>query len=263
MLPNGLFGNRSKKISLQSIDVCMIVYNEAQFIEACLLALKPYFKRLVVLDMESEDRTVDIIRSAFGSEAKILTQPRRELLDKGFAYARNKVSAAASSKWVLHVDADELLKPPKADYVAIDPSDFAGRAAKITRRNLIGSEPKIYAPEALAAYETSSIEHHVRLYKRQYSMRWESFLHEELWFENLRCVDVAPDCDLSFDHVSHFRDFAAKQAKEDFYAWILMRVYDNLDLQHLMREYYTTDFIPNNIDRFREMAKRFTEKCSR
>ncbi|WP_083967206.1 glycosyltransferase [Methylosinus sp. R-45379] len=247
-------------VNLGEIDVCLIVFNEELFLEKCLLRLAPYFQRIYVLDMGSTDRTIDIIRDIYGDRAEIVVQPRSDLFENGFAHARNRVTQAATRSWVLHIDADELLAPLDADVISFESAPDAAAAAKILRHNLIGEIPADYEPETLRGMAKSSTEHQVRLFKKQPDVRWESFLHEEIWIGDRRAHEIVGASNLVVDHLSAFRPHADRDEKELFYAWILMRVHDNPDLQRYMREFYTQEYIPHNLERFRAMAKIFAEK---
>jgi glycosyltransferase involved in cell wall biosynthesis len=246
-------------VDREGIDVCLITFNEELFIEKCLLAIRSCFKRVFVLDMLSTDRTMEVVRDIFGDNATILSQPRHELFEKGFAHARNKISAASVSPWVLQIDADELLVPFEGQ-VVFEPPPRGALAARTSRRNLIGEPPADYDPATLASYTTDSTEQHVRLYKKSKDVRWESFLHEELWIGDIDAFSVSGLSNLTLNHLSHFRPHADKHEKETFYGWMLYKVYQDKNLQKNMREFYTGEFIPNNLERFREMSERFSEK---
>jgi glycosyltransferase involved in cell wall biosynthesis len=245
------------RVDFDDIDICMIAFNEEGFVEMSLRRLEPHFERLKLLDMESTDRTVEIAKSIFGARADIVSQPRRALLESGFAAARNSIAAHASKSWVLHVDADELLAPP--DRLIIDFGGGPGECARVTRRNLLGA-PGDFEPATLAALATSSVEQHVRLYRRAPHMRWESFLHEELWSGAGHAHTTSGLSNLTFDHVSAFRSHAERVEKEDLYAWILLRVQERPELQKNMQRFYLDEYIPANLEQFRFRANRFSKK---
>jgi glycosyltransferase involved in cell wall biosynthesis len=247
-------------VNLGDVDVCLIVFNEELFLEKCLLRLAPYFQRIYVLDMGSTDRTIEIIHDIYGERAEIVAQPRSDLFENGFAHARNKITQATIRPWVLHIDADELLAPLESDVISFESGPEFSAAGKVVRHNLIGEAPVDYDPEILRGLARSSTEHQVRLFKKQQGVRWESFLHEEIWIDDRRAHEHVGEVNLVLDHLSAFRPMADREEKELFYAWILMRVHDNPDLQANMREFYTREYIPHNIERFRAMAKIFAEK---
>jgi glycosyltransferase involved in cell wall biosynthesis len=247
-------------VNLGEVDICLIVFNEELFMEKCLLRLEPFFQKIYVLDMGSTDRTIEIIGDIYGDRAEIVLQPRSDLFENGFAHARNKITQATKRPWVLHVDADELLAPLESDVISFESAPESSAAAKLVRHNLIGEAPVSYEPEILRGLAKSSTEHQVRLFNKQQGVRWESFLHEEIWIDDRRAHEHVGEVDLVLDHLSAFRPMADREEKELFYAWILMRVHDNPQLQSHMREFYTREYIPHNLERFRAMAEIFAEK---
>jgi len=87
------------------ISVVINTYNAEQHLRKCLEAVKD-FDEIVVCDMESTDHTVEIARQ-FGCH--IVTFPKAD--HKSAEPARTFAIQSASSKWVLVVDADEIITP--------------------------------------------------------------------------------------------------------------------------------------------------------
>ena len=87
------------------ISVVINTYNAEQHLKKCLEAVKD-FDEVVVCDMESTDHTVEIAQS-FG--CKVVTFPKAN--HKSAEPARTFAIQSASNKWVLVVDADELVTP--------------------------------------------------------------------------------------------------------------------------------------------------------
>ncbi|MEW6002828.1 MAG: glycosyltransferase, partial [Nitrospirota bacterium] len=87
-----------------SISLCMIVKNEEQNIARALSSVKPVVDEMVVVDTGSTDRTKDIAK-AFG--AKVYDFAWTD----SFSDARNFSLSKASGKWVLVLDADEVISP--------------------------------------------------------------------------------------------------------------------------------------------------------
>ena len=76
------------------LSLCMIVKDEAFFIEECLAAAAPYVDEIVVVDTGSSDGTRDI---AAGYADKLLDFVWIE----DFSAARNAGLAAATGDWIL------------------------------------------------------------------------------------------------------------------------------------------------------------------
>ncbi len=89
----------------QRISVVINTYNAEQHLEKVLQSVRD-FDETVVCDMESTDRTQEIARQ-YG--CRVVTFPKAN--HKSAEPARTFAIQSASSKWVLVVDADELITP--------------------------------------------------------------------------------------------------------------------------------------------------------
>jgi (heptosyl)LPS beta-1,4-glucosyltransferase len=84
------------------ISVVINTLNEEKNLSIALRSVQPWVDEIVVVDMYSSDRTVEIARS-FGAQVHLHSGP-------GFNYAPRAFAVKqASSEWVLVVDADELI----------------------------------------------------------------------------------------------------------------------------------------------------------
>ena len=97
----GVF-DRLSETGTRSISLCMIVKNEERFLPACLASLKPVVDEMIIVDTGSTDRTVDIA-TVFG--ARVLSFP----WNGNFSDARNFSLTSAQGRWILVMDADEIL----------------------------------------------------------------------------------------------------------------------------------------------------------
>jgi glycosyltransferase involved in cell wall biosynthesis len=84
------------------LSLCMIVKDEAFFLEECLASAAPHVDEIVIVDTGSTDGTVEIARRF-----------TEQILDfewiDDFSAARNTGIAAASGDWILVLDADERI----------------------------------------------------------------------------------------------------------------------------------------------------------
>lgn len=86
----------------QTVSLCMIVKDEEAMLPRCLAAVAEFADELIVVDTGSTDRTIEIAES-FG--ATVL----HHAWDGDFAAARNVGLDAATSDWLMYLDADEVL----------------------------------------------------------------------------------------------------------------------------------------------------------
>lgn len=96
---------------MEKISVVINTYNAERYLREVLESLKG-FDEVVVCDMESTDRTLDIARE-YG--CKIVTFPKGE--HKICEPARDFAIHSASNDWVLVVDADELVPDALREYL--------------------------------------------------------------------------------------------------------------------------------------------------
>ena len=90
------------------IALCMIVKNEAAFIERCLASVKPYISSWTIVDTGSTDDTKKLIRKALkGVPGKLL---EREFTDFGTNRTEALTLAKGTADWLLLLDADETVE---------------------------------------------------------------------------------------------------------------------------------------------------------
>lgn len=87
------------------ISVVINTYNAEQHLRKCLEAVRD-FDEVVVCDMESTDHTVEIAREL---GCRVVTFPKAN--HKSAEPARTFAIQSATNKWVLVVDADEIVTP--------------------------------------------------------------------------------------------------------------------------------------------------------
>jgi glycosyltransferase involved in cell wall biosynthesis len=84
------------------ISLCMIVRNESKHLGSCLFHNQPLVDEIILVDTGSSDRTKDV---AFIYNARIFDFPWQN----DFSAARNYSLSKASGRWILILDADELI----------------------------------------------------------------------------------------------------------------------------------------------------------
>ncbi len=86
------------------LSLCMIVKNEEQFLKQCLQSAAGIVDEMCIVDTGSTDRTIEIAAS-FGAKIE------RIEWRNDFAWARNVSLAMATKRWIIVLDADEVLLP--------------------------------------------------------------------------------------------------------------------------------------------------------
>lgn len=86
------------------LSLCMIVKNEETFLSRVLESVKPVVDEMVILDTGSSDRTIDIAQE-YGAKVYHFQWCN------DFSAARNYALQYVQGKWVLVLDADEVLTP--------------------------------------------------------------------------------------------------------------------------------------------------------
>lgn len=161
-----------------SISLCMIVKNEAEFIERCINSVKGLVNQTVVVDTGSSDNTVEIAKR-LGAEVY-----RFEWVDD-FSVARNESLRHAKGDWILVLDADETIAASDLDRIKqlIADNEYDGYA--LMQRNYTNDtyrEDFVWAVND--AYEESSgftgwvPRLIVRLFRNKPEIRFEGVVHE-------------------------------------------------------------------------------------
>jgi hypothetical protein len=89
-------------LAREPLSACLIVLNEQERLPRALSSVS-FCDEVIVVDSGSSDRTVELARAA---GAKVIEHPW-----EGFSIQRNVALDAATSDWILEVDADEQVSP--------------------------------------------------------------------------------------------------------------------------------------------------------
>lgn len=92
----------------QTISATVIALNEERDLPRCLASLA-FADEIVVVDSGSVDRTVEIAKQA---GAKVIVEPWH-----GYGAQKNFAMSRCQSKWVLNIDADEVVTPELRDEI--------------------------------------------------------------------------------------------------------------------------------------------------
>ena len=97
--------------SRPTLSLCMIVRNEEENLGRCLAGVKHLVDEMVIVDTGSTDRTREVAE-AYG--ARVFSHP----WSNDFAAARNYALEKAEGRWILVLDADEVLAPVAPEKLA-------------------------------------------------------------------------------------------------------------------------------------------------
>ncbi|MQL52257.1 glycosyltransferase [Desulfofundulus thermobenzoicus] len=104
----------SPRVIPPEIDVIIVTYNAARYIEACLESLlarnRRYSYRITVVDNASTDGTPDLITTKFPS-----VKLRRSVENLGFACANNLAAADSQGEYVVFLNPDTEVKEGALD----------------------------------------------------------------------------------------------------------------------------------------------------
>jgi len=114
------------------ITVITHTWNEERDIEECLLSARDWADEIIVADMESKDRTVEIAEKYAD---QILSFPFAQVPEP----ARNASLAAARNEWALYLDADERLTPEIKKIIeqAIEKHGHEAAAVQLPYKNFV------------------------------------------------------------------------------------------------------------------------------
>lgn len=144
------------------ITLCMIVKNEERVIRDCLESVKPFFKEIHVLDTGSTDATVQIAKECGAKVGHF------DWIND-FSAARTKSMAAAKSRWIMWMDADDTL-PHECGKAIL-------RAAIDAPEDIIGFVIPVKFVESSG---TGTEVDHVKLIRNVPGLTWEGRIHEQI-----------------------------------------------------------------------------------
>ncbi len=142
------------------LTLCVIARDEEDRIETCLASAARVVDDIVVIDTGSRDRTAEIAREL---GARVIDVPWRD----DFSAARNAGLDAARGRWVLFLDADEVLEPAHGQEL---------------KRRLLRAEVPAFTVEIVSPLGDGEEEvaHVTRLVRALHGIRYEGRVHESV-----------------------------------------------------------------------------------
>ncbi|WIV19072.1 glycosyltransferase [Paenibacillus polygoni] len=148
-------------MSIPTLGVHLIVYNEEKWLGACLEQVHTLADELIIVDTGSTDRSIAIAEE-YG--ATVIRSP----WEHNFAKARNAGLVHANTDWILVLDADEQVIAGQEEIKEFL-SQEEGSQCLIELVNWTGSGPEecihYFAP---------------RVFRNRYGYRYEGLIHEQL-----------------------------------------------------------------------------------
>lgn len=115
---------------MENISVTIITLNEEKNIERCLQSLR-WADEIVVLDTFSSDRTVELCRK--------FTDKVFQEKWHGYGQQKNLCASRTSHRWVLNIDADEVVSPECAQAIQKELQTGPGHPVyQFPRKNFFG-----------------------------------------------------------------------------------------------------------------------------
>lgn len=108
------------------LSLCIAVRNEEKFIHYPLDTAYDFVDEIIIVDGESDDKTVERAKS-YGRKVKIIAVKNEKMFHKN----KQKAIEAARGDWILQLDADEALSPELKEEIK---GIVEGGAARIVKR---------------------------------------------------------------------------------------------------------------------------------
>lgn len=175
------------------ISLAILARNEQQRIHSCISSAQDVVGEVVVLDTGSEDETIDIAQKA---GAKVFHFPWED----DFAAARNRLITHCTGRWILMLDADEILENPGHEWWQDDRNREQADAWWCT----------IYNERVIGGRDQSYQHRLPRLFLNTEALRFKYPVHENLTLENVTTAE-AP---IRIKHSGYNLDQNIRQQKE-------------------------------------------------
>ena len=96
--------DNNQKNKIADLTVVILTYNEEKHIERCILSIKDFVKKIIVIDSNSNDKTLEICKKY---NVEVFQKKFINLADKlNWALENAKID----THWILRLDADEILE---------------------------------------------------------------------------------------------------------------------------------------------------------
>jgi glycosyltransferase involved in cell wall biosynthesis len=149
-----------------TVSLVMIVRDEEANLARCLDSVRGLFDELIIVDMGSTDRTVEIARS-YGARVVHFAWV------DDFAAARNAGLDAATRDYVAWLDADDLVAPEQYE-------PFRAVLAGLSLDRPTAVAMLCHCPPDAVGHGGDTVVDHVRIFPRRPGVRWRYRVHEQV-----------------------------------------------------------------------------------
>jgi glycosyltransferase involved in cell wall biosynthesis len=146
-----------------TLSLCMIVRDEEEMLPRCLETIAPVVDEIIVVDTGSRDATIEIARS-FG--ARVIEHTWTD----SFAEARNISFDAATSDWLMFLDADQVLVSEDAERLRALTGHTWREAFYLVETSYLGETGDGFAA-------TDNV---LRVFRNRPQYRFEGRVHEQI-----------------------------------------------------------------------------------
>lgn len=201
----------------QTISLCMIVKDEADWIGQCLDSVRGLVSEMIVVDTGSTDKTVDIAREKGAAVHKFTWI-------NDFAAARNLSLSLATGDWILVLDADETLDA--GDFEKIRRLINSSDSCYLMTQRHYTEDPRLsnYVPcsgqhksweKSYSGYFESSL---VRLFPRHPDIKYVGYVHELVEYSlKDHPVFKISHSEILIHHYGHTPEVLTKKNKRNLY----------------------------------------------
>ena len=178
------------------VSACLIVKDEEESLPACLASLVALVDEVVVYDTGSTDSTRDLARDA----GAVVVEG---YWDDDFGRARNAALDHCTGRWILWIDADEVVE---------------GDVAALRRRLAAATQPEGYVVlienEMGTGWNSRSVHPACRLFRRDVG-HWTGHLHEQVCGPDGRPLVLEPQEDVRILHHGYTDAMMSRRHKAD------------------------------------------------
>ena len=214
---------RQKRGKHPLLSLCMIVKDEAEFLDICLASVEGLVDEIVVVDTGSKDSTVSVARK-WG--ARVVMHKWSD----DFSVARNRALKLAHGRWILSLDCDEVLSNQDHSYLRKLLKTTKADAFRITTRNYCKNNNNEGWERCLGQYSEERKysgwfpSTKVRVWRNRDNICYEGVVHELVEPSLVRLGAEILDCDIPIHHYGYVEK---KRAVDRYMQAGIRKVRDN------------------------------------